>query len=122
LLDNSFDRVICSCVLIHVDQPFAALMEMNRVARPGGTISFYLACEPGVLLRLMRFFVSAPKMHNLDVPYALLNALSHRNNVGGLIEMSRHVFKDSQIKFRFYPFHLKSWNFSTHVIVNIVKS
>ena len=96
-------------------------MEMDRVAKTGGVISFCLACEPGVLLRLMRFFVTAPKMRNLDVPYALLNALSHRNNVGGLIEMSKHVFKDSQIMFRFYPFLWKSWNFSTHVIVNIVK-
>jgi ubiquinone/menaquinone biosynthesis C-methylase UbiE len=34
--DNSFDRVICTCVLMHVDQPFEALMEMHRVTRPGG--------------------------------------------------------------------------------------
>ncbi len=119
--DNSFDQVICSCVLIHVDQPFEALMEMRRVTKQGGVISIYLACDPGVLLRLMRFIVAAPKMKHLEVPYSLINALSHRNNVGGLIEMSKHVFKSSKISFTYYPFRIRSWNFSTHIILNIEK-
>ena len=119
--DDNFDRVICSCVLIHVDQPFEALLELDRVTKPGGVISFYLACDPGLLLRLMRFMLTAPKMRNLEVPYALLNALSHRNNVSGLLEISKHIFRNSQIKFSYFPFHLRSWNLSTHVIVNVVK-
>lgn len=34
--DNTFDRVIVSCVLIHVDQPFLALEELKRVTKKGG--------------------------------------------------------------------------------------
>ena len=120
--DETFDRVICSCVLIHVDQPYLALGELNMVTRSGGTISLYIAADPGVLLRLIRFIVTAPKMKKLDVPYDLINALSHRNNAGGLIEMCKFVFKDSKMKISYHPFRIKSWNFSTHIIVNIIKN
>ena len=40
--DNTFDRLICTCVLIHVDEPFLALEELKRVTKPGGVISFYM--------------------------------------------------------------------------------
>jgi ubiquinone/menaquinone biosynthesis C-methylase UbiE len=120
--DNSFDRVICSCVLIHVDQPLQALKELERVTKKGGVISFYIAADPGLLLRFMRLIVTAPKMKNLDLPYSLLNALSHRNNAGGLVEMAKFVFKNSKVYFSYYPFLIKSWNLSTHIIVNVIKS
>jgi ubiquinone/menaquinone biosynthesis C-methylase UbiE len=118
---NTFDRVICSCVLIHIDQPFQALRELERVTKKGGLISFYIAADPGALLRLMRKIITLPKMKDLGVPYSLLNALSHRNNAGGLVEMSKYVFKDSKITFTYYPFLVKSWNLSTHIIVNVLK-
>jgi ubiquinone/menaquinone biosynthesis C-methylase UbiE len=119
--DNTFDRVICSCVLIHVDQPFQALKELERVTKQGGIISFYIAAEPGFLLRFMRLILTLSKMKKLEMSYKLLNALSHRNNVGGLIEISKHVFKNSKISFSYYPFFVRSWNLSTHIIVNVVK-
>jgi ubiquinone/menaquinone biosynthesis C-methylase UbiE len=118
--DNQFDRVIVSCVLIHVDQPFAALGELKRVTKKGGLISIYIAAEPGVILRLMRLLVSKRKMKELEVPYSLINALSHRNNAGGIIVMTKHVFKNSKIKINYHPFRIKSWNLSTHIIVNII--
>lgn len=120
--DNSFDRVICSCVLMHVDQPYDALTEMYRVVKPGGVISFYLACDPGMLLRLIRRIFITPKNNNLDVPYSLLVALNHRNNGCSIIDMCKHVFKNDQIKFSYFPFHFRSWNLSTHIIVDVVKS
>jgi len=118
---NTFGRVICTCVLIHIDQPFQALRELERVTKKGGLISFYIAADPGALLRYMRLVITSPKMKDLGVPYSLINALSHRNNAGGLVEMSKYVFKDSKITFTYYPFLVKSWNLSTHIIVNVLK-
>jgi ubiquinone/menaquinone biosynthesis C-methylase UbiE len=118
--DNQFDRVIVSCVLIHVNQPFVALGELKRVTKKGGVISIYISADPGVILRLMRLLVSKRKMKELEAPYSLINALSHRNNAGGLIVMTKHVFKNSKIKLYYYPFRIKSWNLSTHIIVNVI--
>jgi SAM-dependent methyltransferase len=36
--DDSFDVVTCQTVLMHVDDPLAALREMRRVTRPGGIV------------------------------------------------------------------------------------
>ena len=113
--------MLFAVVLIHIDQPFQALRELERVTKKGGLISFYIAADPGALLRLMRKIITLPKMKDLGVPYSLLNALSHRNNAGGLVEMSKYVFKDSIITFTYYPFLVKSWNLSTHIIVNVLK-
>jgi SAM-dependent methyltransferase len=41
--DDSFDLVTCQTVLIHLADPAAAIAEMVRVAKPGGTV---LAAEP----------------------------------------------------------------------------
>lgn len=120
--DESFDRLICSCVLMHVDQPYQALQEMKRVTKVGGVLSFYIAADPGILLRLIRLITTAPKIKNLSVSYKLLNALSHRNNAGGLVEIAKHVFQGSKIQFKYYPFCIKSWNLSTHIVVNVIRS
>ena len=37
--DDSFDRIIASEVLEHIDDDIAALAELSRVLRPGGTIA-----------------------------------------------------------------------------------
>jgi len=104
-----------------MDQPLEGLKELKRVTKPGGVISFYIAGDPGILLRFMRYILFAPKMKELDVPYSYLNALSHRNNAGGLITMSKNIFKDSKLMLTYYPFRIRSWNLSTHIIVNVIK-
>lgn len=38
LADESFDYIVCTEVLEHVLQPFAAVAEMRRLLRPGGTV------------------------------------------------------------------------------------
>ena len=101
---------------------FLSLEELKRVTKPGGVISFYIAADPGALLRLMRQIFTKPKMKKLDVPYSLLNSLSHRNSAGGLVEISKYVFRNSKLKITYFPFHIKSWNLSTHIIVNVIKS
>ena len=45
--DNSFDIVLCTQVLEHVDDPAAAVRELHRVTKPGGRV---LASTHGVMV------------------------------------------------------------------------
>ena len=44
--DNDFDAVVGNFVLNHVGTPRAALIELARVTRPGGTIALTIWCAP----------------------------------------------------------------------------
>lgn len=117
--NNFFDRVIASCVISHVDEPYQAMVELKRVVKKGGTISFLISADPGILLRSVRALMTKPKMKKLTHPYSLVNAISHRNSANGLIVMAKWVFRKDHVSICYYPFHIPSWNFSTHIIVNI---
>ncbi len=117
--NNFFDRVIVSCVISHVNEPYQAMMELRRVVKNGGTISFLISADPGILLRSVRALMTKPKMKKLAHPYSLVNAISHRNSANGLIVMAKWVFRKDDVSICYYPLHIPSWNFSTHIIVNI---
>ena len=53
--DHCFDKVICSEVLEHIPDYPAALLEIYRVLKPGGSLSRYLA----ILVLLFEFSVAA---------------------------------------------------------------
>jgi len=42
--DNYFDRIIATCLLLHLDKLETVLSEWRRVLKPGGYISIYLHC------------------------------------------------------------------------------
>jgi ubiquinone/menaquinone biosynthesis C-methylase UbiE len=50
--DDSFDVVTCQTVLIHCSDPKAALLEMKRVAKPGGVV---ICAEPNNLIGTASF-------------------------------------------------------------------
>ena len=117
--DNSFDRVITTCVIAHVDEPYESFLEVRRVTKNEGTCSFLVSADPSILLRLIRAMLTAPKMKKLGSPYLLINAISHRNSANGIIEIANHIFRDDQVQMKYFPFRIKSWNLSTHIIINI---
>lgn len=101
--DATFDRVICSEVLEHVDDYFEAMSELVRVLKPGGTIGvsvptwitevFYWKLDknyshPGGHIRIFRAFevrdlleafglkiMGSHRRHSLHSPYWFLRCL-----------------------------------------------
>ena len=120
--DNYFNRVIVTCVLNHVDEPFAAIAEIHRVLQNRGVASVFISAEPGILLRLIRKIFVQSKMKDLGVSYNLMNAISHRNSAQTIIEISKEIFKSDIMSITYYPFHIPSWNLSTHLVLNVVKN
>jgi ubiquinone/menaquinone biosynthesis C-methylase UbiE len=117
--DSSFDRVITTCVIAHVDEPYESFLEVRRVTKNGGTCSFLVSADPSMLLRFIRAMLTAPKMKKLGSPYLLINAISHRNSANGIIEIAKHVFQQDEVQIKYFPFRVRSWNLSTHIIINV---
>ena len=119
--ENYFDRVLVSCVIAHVTEPFKALEELRRVTNTNGIISIFVSTDPGLLLKMIRAIFTKKRMKNLSIPYELCNVIQHRNNPTAILEMVKWIFQKDSIKVQYFPFKIKSWNLSTHIIVNIVK-
>ena len=62
--DGSFDTIFCCSVLEHVEDPFAAMVELSRILRPGGNLilsvpfRYYLHGAPEDYFRFTPFGVT----------------------------------------------------------------
>ncbi len=119
--DDSFDRVLATCVLHHLPEPEQALREMRRVIRPGGVISLTLPCDPGLLYRIGKVvgpYRAIRKRGSNDDP-RYFHYTQHRNHYPGLAALIDHVFAADQIKRRSWPLPLKFWNMNLFTILQI---
>jgi phosphatidylethanolamine/phosphatidyl-N-methylethanolamine N-methyltransferase len=117
--DASVDRVIASCVLIHLNDPAKALREWHRVLKPSGSVDIYIAPEPGWLLRLARRTSTGRKLKKLGMEYTLFHYREHRYNYPYLKAIILSEFSEYDIKVRSYPIPGLSWNFSLWKIAHI---
>jgi phosphatidylethanolamine/phosphatidyl-N-methylethanolamine N-methyltransferase len=117
--DSSVDRVIASCVLIHLNDPEKALREWHRVLQPSGSLDVYIAPEPGWLLRLARRISTGRKLKKLGMDYPLFHYREHRYSYPYLKAVIISEFSEFDIKFRSYPIPGLSWNFSLWKIAHI---
>jgi alpha-1,2-mannosyltransferase len=110
LPDNSFDRVIATCLLAHLDDPATALREWRRVTRPGGSVTVYLPTEPGMLLRMARRVVMVPKSRQFDQDHEATVYREHRNHYPGMRRAVQEAFSGDEVTFRRYPVRFLGWN------------
>lgn len=119
--NDTFDRVIVSCVLAHLKEPEKALMEWRRVTKPNGVISIYLPSEPGMMLRLSRALTTVPKAKRMGHNHLAFHYREHINHFPGMKMLIFDVFEKDLIRIRTYPIALLSWNFSLWKIIQINK-
>lgn len=120
--DESFDRVIVSCVLAHLKNPETALEEWRRVLVPGGVITIEIPSEPGMLLRLSRMIFTVPKAKRLGHDHLAFHYREHANHFPSMKMLVKHVFGGDEIKIYTYPIAGLSWNFSLWKIFQIKKT
>jgi SAM-dependent methyltransferase len=110
----SVDRLVSMCLLHHLADPAGSLRHWRRVVRPGGLLSIFIPCDPGLLWRAGRAattFRAARSMgySALDIRY--LNACDHRNHIASLRWMIEKIFADDEISLHRFPFGpVDSWN------------
>ena len=121
--EESFDRVIATCLLAHVRDPEMALKEWRRVLKPGGSLTIYIPCEPGIVLKIFRKVFTKPKATRLGyLGYDLFIARDHINSTDRLCVFIAHIFSQDTFRLLFKPFWLKSWYINLFLIVQIEKS
>jgi phosphatidylethanolamine/phosphatidyl-N-methylethanolamine N-methyltransferase len=100
--DNSFDRVLAIHVLEHLYNLPAALQEVSRVLRPGGTFCVVIPCEGGHLYSLGRRLTTKRIFENrYGVPYEWMIRQEHCNTAREVLdELDRHFRVRAQ---RFFP-------------------
>lgn len=109
--DGQFDRVIATCLLVHLPDPLAGLREWRRIVRPGGHLTIYVPCEPGMLTRFARQTYIWPKArrHGLHDPELMMYE-GHKIHFPALRTFLRRTFVDDTIKVQRFPTRFAPWN------------
>jgi ubiquinone/menaquinone biosynthesis C-methylase UbiE len=118
--DNLFDRVISTCLLVHLKEPEYALDEWRRVTRNGGILDIYIPCEPGLALRVFRRLLTEPSAKSRGFHgYRLFIARDHVTSAHRVLELLKYVFRDDDVKVTYHPFVFSSWYLNLFITVRI---
>jgi ubiquinone/menaquinone biosynthesis C-methylase UbiE len=103
-VENTFDRVISTCVFHHLDSPEQAFREVRRITKPGGVITIFIPNDPGLMYRILRGLTTIRKARALGLSkvVSLVHALEHKNHYLALMTISDWVFQNDNVKKNFF--------------------
>lgn len=121
--DNSFDRLIATCLLHHVPDPFLALKEMRRVVRPGGVITVLTPTDPGMAYRSAQRMTSGRTARKKGIKdfFELVHAVDHLNHFSSIQHQMKYVFRDDRTITSWRPLRFPSWNANLFTVKHIVR-
>lgn len=119
--DDTFDRVIVTCVLHHLPEPEKALREMRRVTKGGGLVSLLVPTDPGLLYRVGKRIGPYRKIRRLDATLdpEYFHYLQHRNHFPGIVALIRRQFSHDVIRRFDWPIPWKFWNLNLYRVYQI---
>jgi phosphatidylethanolamine/phosphatidyl-N-methylethanolamine N-methyltransferase len=118
---NSVDRLIATCLLVHLLEPEKALQNWSRVVKKGGQLNIFVPVEPSILLRFFRFFVTSRKAKKFGLDHKAIHYREHRNMWIFCDLLIRETFHASKIRVRKFPTKLLPWNLRLFDIYEITK-
>lgn len=119
LESDTIDRFILTCVLMHLDNVKTVLTELRRVGKNNSVISIYVPCEPGLLLRLARYFTTAKNAKKIGIDHLNFHYQEHRYHILHISEVIKNVFADDKITRTRFPINYFSWNFNLWEVYQI---
>lgn len=108
--ENSFDRLVATCLIAHLHEPERALKEWRRVTKPHGFIDLWVPCEMGMTLRIAQNLFTGRKLKQLGLNYDSLQWLEHRNHFPMMRTLIHSVFKNDLVSFSALPFARLPWD------------
>lgn len=122
--DKTFDRIISTCLIMHLNNPISAFDEWTRVLKNEGVIEFMVPAEPGLALTLFQRVVSEnnAKKNNIEpLKYRLINAFDHVSSFPRIKSLSDFYF-DSEIETEYFPFSfIRNYHFNAFAIFRYQK-
>ncbi len=118
---DSQDRLIATCLLHHLTEPFRALEEMRRVVKPGGSLSIMIVSDPGMAYRAVQRFSSGRRYRKSGfADWRALHAMEHRNHAWSLHQLIKYAFQNDDLKGRGFPIPAASvWNLNLFAVYQV---
>jgi len=118
---NSYDRLIATCLLHHLAEPFRALEEMRRVVRPGGALSIMIVSDPGLAYRAIQRISSGRRYRKSGFKeWRALHAMEHRNHAWSLQQLIKYAFREDELRGRGFPVPIASvWNLNLFSVYQV---
>jgi len=119
--DNSFDRLIASHILEHINYPEKVLAEWSRVVKNGGVISIALPCDPALAWRLGRYFSTFRSTRKKGMgDYKMFIATEHVNTIFQLKTLISYYFPIT--KESYWPLRVKNPDLNLFYIIHITNN
>jgi SAM-dependent methyltransferase len=119
--DNSFDRVIATCLFHHLENPIKGFEQLRRVTKVGGKISILIPNDPGIVYRFLRRITTVrnAKKLGLFTEAKIIHAIEHRNHYLQLETLLEYVFRNDELATRSFPFNGRSYNFNAITVFEV---
>jgi SAM-dependent methyltransferase len=117
--DNHFNRIIATCVLLHLRNIESALVQWRRVVADGGVITIYVPSEPGLFLSMAQFLTTKRKFEKQGVDYCSWQFQEHITSFPRAQVLISKVFMMDEISVRKFPTSLLPWHFSLWAVYQI---
>ncbi len=120
--DEYFDRIVATCLILHLEDIPKSLMEWRRVLKVGGSISVYVHCEPGFLLRVAQALSTKRQFTKRGINYKLWQYSEHVTYYLRAKTLMLKAFENDKIIRKKFPINFLSWNFALWEIWHIEKN
>jgi len=108
--DDSFDRVIATCLLVHLTDPEKALKEWRRVTIDQGVVSIWVALEPSILLRVLQKLTTKRKYSKFGYKYESIHYREHISHYPRMRMLLQEVFRKDFVTKQRFPFRGLWWH------------
>jgi SAM-dependent methyltransferase len=102
--DDSVNRIISGCLLLHLDDQISALEEWLRVLKSGGVIDTLIPNDQSFSIWVYRLLFSRRKSRKLGFnDFDLVNAFEHHSYYERIYRLVSASFPTQQFEFQHYP-------------------
>ncbi len=102
--NDSINRIVSGCLLLHLDNPLVVLEEWLRVLKDGGVIDTFIPNDQSLFVKLYRLLYSRRKARKLGFKeFDLVNAYEHHTYYERIYRLVRGAFSEEMIEFHHFP-------------------